>query len=101
MGLKKIGRYKTNERGNIEFTRKELREFVYEVSQESIMKAMLCLCAYIMDEPEFHFSDERIAMLWEGTERVINTVNEPDTAFTIKKVAKLITEKTGIKVYWK
>lgn len=96
----KIGRMPVDEDGKIRFTRKQLREYTHEVARESIMKAMLCTCAYIMDEPEFNFSDERIAKLWTGVERVINTVSEPDTAFNLKQLAKLITEKTGIKVYW-
>ena len=96
----KIGRMPVDEDGKIRFTRKQLREYTHEVARESIMKAMLCTCAYIMDEPEFNFSDERIAKLWTGVERVINTVSEPDTAFNLKQLAKLITEKTGIQVYW-
>ena len=96
----KIGRMPTEQDGKIKFTRKELKQYTYNVANESIMKAMLCVCAYIMDEPEFNFSDERLAMLWTGVERVINTVDEPQTAFTLKNVAKLIKDKTGIEVYW-
>ena len=96
----KIGKMPVEADGKIRFTRKQLREYTQEISKESIMKSMLCMCAYLMDEPEFNYDDERIAMLWEGTQRVIHTVDEPDTAFTLKHVARLISEKTGIKVYW-
>lgn len=96
----KIGRMPVDKDGKIRFTRKELREYTHEIAREAIMKAMLCTCAYIMDEPEFNYSDERIAMLWTGVERVISTVDEKDTAFNLKKCAKLISDMTGIKVYW-
>ena len=98
--MKKPGQLKTNDKGNIEMTRKEFGAYVKGIADESIMKAMLCVCAYLMEEPEFNFSDERLAALWTGVERYIKTVSEPNTAFNLKKMAKLITEYTGIKVYW-
>ena len=46
----KVGRLKTNAKGKIEFTRKELREYSLEIVNEAIMKSMLACCGYLMDE---------------------------------------------------
>lgn len=96
-----IGKLKTNARGNIEFTRKELRTWADLLIHESIMKAMLCCTGYLMDEPEFDFTDEKkVDRFWEGVTKYLRTINDPNSGFSPRDLVKVINKYTGTKVFW-
>lgn len=95
-----VGRMKTGPDGKIHLSRKELRQRDIDVTELAIGQTMLAVCGYIMDEPEFDFDDDRIASLWKGVERYIQTVNDPNSNFKMKDLAKVVEKHTGIRVVW-
>ena len=98
---RRVGKIKTNAKGNLEFTRSEFRDYIKGVADEAIMKTMLCVCGFLMDEPEFNYDDEKMARMWEGVTRYIDTISDPDSPYKARDLARTVSKFIGIMVVGK
>lgn len=96
----KLGRLKTNAKGNIEMSRKDFREFLKPYVKEIGMVTLLSCVAWLMEEPEFAADRERLTSIFENSNRIMETVYDPNEAFGKKELAKVVSENTNIKVRW-
>lgn len=93
-GIKKIGQLKTNAKGRIEFTRKELREYMTWNRRDMMMVTLLSAIAWLMEDPEFKEDRPRLTSIFKNIQRIIETVLDPDNPFDRNALAKVVREGT-------
>ena len=94
----KIGKIKVNAKGNVEMTRKELREFMDAKNRETMMVTLLSAIAWLMEEPEFKGDKDRLFSIFKNVQRIILTTLDPNDPFDKKALAKVVYENTGLEV---
>lgn len=98
MEIVKVGRLKTNSRGNIEMSRTELKNYLNEYVEMVMMVTLLACISWLMDEPEYADDKDRLADIFPNIERIIRTTFDPDSGFDKKDLARVVEKGTGIKV---
>lgn len=96
----KLGKLKTNAKGNIEMSRNEFREFMNPYVKEIGMVTLLSCISWLMEEPEFVGGKERLTDIFDNSYRIMETVYDPDNPFGKRELAKVVAENTNIKVRW-
>ena len=97
----KTGQLKTNSKGNIEMSRKEFKAYLKPFCEENILVTLLACISWLMEEPEFAGDNSRFQDIFENVQRIIETVYDPNQAFTKQDLARVVANGTGIKVRWK
>lgn len=97
-----VGKMPVDEQGYVKMNRQQMRAWGKELVEEAVMKTMLACAGYLMEEEEFDKDGgNRIADMWEGVSRYVETINDPNSPFKAKDLAKTVSKYTGVKVYWK
>lgn len=94
----KTGQLKTNANGKVEMTRKELRDFMNPYGADAVMTTLLACIAWLMEEPEFEGDNERLESIFSNIQRIIETTLDANSGFTKYDLARVVKEKTGIRV---
>lgn len=98
MEVVKIGKLKTNAKGKVEMTRKELRDFMDSKNRETMLVTLMSAIAWLMEEPEFKGDKDRLFNIFKNVQRIILTTLDPNDPFDKHKLAKVVYEGTGIEV---
>lgn len=82
----------------IPMSKHKMMEIVNKAKMSAVEQTMILVAAYLMEEPEFNYSDERICELWEGISRWSEAVK--DHTISCQKVCEIIKEQTGLEIHW-
>ena len=91
----KIGKLKTNAKGKIEFTRRELRDYMHWRIKDTMMLTLLAAIAWLMEEPEFAEDRPRLTSIFNNIQRIIGTVMDKDNPFDRNDLAKVVRDGTN------
>jgi len=80
-------------------TRYERDKLVNKLAIETTQKLYVLAGAYLMEEPEFNYSEDRIIEFWQGLSRWAGAVDEH--LISLEDVARIFNEKTGAEVHFK
>lgn len=94
----KLGKLKTNAKGNIEMTRKELREYMQPHTDYAIMITLLSCISWLMEDEEFKQDRARLNSIFHNVQRIILTTLDPNEPFNEHDLARVVRENTDIDV---
>lgn len=80
------------------YSKHELLRMANRIKSSAVEQTMILVAAYLMEEPEFDYSDERILELWQGISRW--SVAVKDHTISCEKVCDIINQNTGLNIHW-
>lgn len=80
----------------ITLTQSQLKRMAKELSDEAVTRALTLFLAYMMEEQDFDL--ERLCDCVDGINRWASAVD--DHLITIRQVARIIEEHTGVEITW-
>lgn len=89
----------TLSKADINEMERRLKQAEDELKQTTTSVTILLVLAYLMEEPEFNYSGEKLVEMFEKIS--VWSENIKEHMISVKAIAKIVEEKTGMVVEWK
>ena len=79
-----------------QLSEKELERIKRNAKADGVQKALILTASWLMEEPEFNFSEERICNMWDGVARYAQGIDEH--YISLQLVCEIIKQHTGMEI---